>query len=115
VRVTNDVQPFTSWGSGSPPSCGTATSASGTIERAHVNGALLKLMLGDAADNRPAAPCQPLLQPELAAGGPVPGTTATLTVAGVKIDEGLQPPGGRLRDGEALLPGAVVKVEDTTA
>jgi hypothetical protein len=62
---------------------------SGTIGRAHVNGALLKLMLGDgAAGSRPAggfaSPQFNLsLRMENAA---FPGNNSTVTVHGVKLD-----------------------------
>src|SRR5262245_66302816 len=55
VRVTNDVKPFHELGQRFPTELRSGNlNVYGTIERAYVNGALLRLMLGDAAENRPA-------------------------------------------------------------
>ena len=44
----------------------------GTIGRAYINGALLKLLLGEAADSRPAASwVQPAINISLLLGNPV--------------------------------------------
>lgn len=62
---------------------------SGTIGRAHVNGALLKLMLGDGAGaSRPAgAFVSPAFNLSLRMENPAyPGNTSTVTVHGVKLD-----------------------------
>src|SRR3954465_8343959 len=54
VRMTNDVQPFHELGQRFATELRPGNmNVYGTIERAHVNGALLRLMLGDAADARP--------------------------------------------------------------
>jgi hypothetical protein len=60
----------------------------GTIGRAYINGALLKLMLGEAADNRPAASwTQPAFNISLIVENPAtPGVRNTLTLHDVKID-----------------------------
>jgi len=61
----------------------------GAIGRAHVNGALLKLMLGDgAAGSRPAgAFVSPTFNLSLRMeNAGFPGNTATVTVHGVKLD-----------------------------
>jgi hypothetical protein len=61
----------------------------GTIARAHVNGALLKLMLGDgAAGTRPAgAFVSPTFSLSLRIENPAfPGNSSTVTVHGVKLD-----------------------------
>ena len=62
---------------------------SGSIDRAFINGALLKLLLGDAASSRPAgAFVHPSFNISLRAENPSrPGTASTVTVHGVKIDE----------------------------
>ncbi|HEY8338876.1 MAG TPA: hypothetical protein VIK95_03345 [Egibacteraceae bacterium] len=62
---------------------------SGTIGRAHVNGALLRLMLGDAAaGTRPAgAFVSPTFNLSLLLENPAkPGQRSSLTVHGVKLD-----------------------------
>lgn len=62
---------------------------SGTIGRAHVNGALLRLMLGDAAaGTRPAgAFVSPTFNLSLLLENPgKPGQRSSLTVHGVKLD-----------------------------
>src|ERR1044072_7595297 len=61
----------------------------GTIGRAHVNGALLKLMLGDGAGtSRPAgAFISPTFNLSLRMENPAaPGNSSTVTVHGVKLD-----------------------------
>jgi hypothetical protein len=60
----------------------------GTIGRAYVNGALLKLLLGEAADSRPAASwVQPAINILLLLGNPAtPDVTNTLTLHDVKLD-----------------------------
>ncbi len=62
---------------------------SGTIGRAHINGALLRLMLGDAAaGTRPqGAFVSPTFNLSLLLENPAkPGQRSTLTVHGVKLD-----------------------------
>lgn len=60
----------------------------GTIGRAYINGALLKLLLGEAAESRPAASwAQPSFNITLLVQDPAnPGTTSTVTVHDVKIE-----------------------------
>lgn len=60
----------------------------GSIERAFINGALLKLLLGDAADTRPAGTfLSPSFNLSLRLENPaLPDNTATLTVMGVKFE-----------------------------
>lgn len=60
----------------------------GTIGRAYVNGALLKLMLGDAATSRPAASwAQPAFNVALLVeNAAAPGVRNTVTLHDVKID-----------------------------
>lgn len=62
---------------------------SGTMARAHINGALLRLMLGDAAaGTRPAgAFVSPTFNLSLLLENPAtPGNTSTVAVHGVKLD-----------------------------
>ncbi|MBV9774800.1 MAG: hypothetical protein JO040_12675 [Gemmatimonadetes bacterium] len=60
----------------------------GTIGRAHVNGAMLRLLLGEAADGRPANSwAQPSFNITLLAENPAfPGVRNTLTLNEVKIE-----------------------------
>jgi hypothetical protein len=90
VRVTNDVKPFHELGQRFATELRSGNmNVYGSIERAYINGALLRLMLGDAADSRPqGSPVSPSFNLSVRLENPaIPGTVATLTVAGVKIDE----------------------------
>jgi hypothetical protein len=90
VRVSNDVRPFHELGQRFATELRPGNiNVYGTIDRAFINGALLKLMLGDAADSRPAATfASPSFNLSLRLENPSqPGTHATVTVAGVKINE----------------------------
>ncbi len=60
----------------------------GTIGRAYINGAMVKLLLGEAADSRPAASwTQPAFNITLLLENPaVPGVRNTLTLHDVKLD-----------------------------
>src|SRR6266404_9234044 len=90
VRVTNDVEPFHELGQRFATELRPGNiNVYGTIERAYINGALLRLMLGDAADSRPAGtfvgPTFNLsLQLRNAAQ---PDISATVTVMGVQLNE----------------------------
>ncbi|HTG33678.1 MAG TPA: hypothetical protein VLB76_12190 [Thermoanaerobaculia bacterium] len=61
----------------------------GRIKRAFINGALLKLMLGEAADSRPAGTfVSPAFNLSLRLQNPsLPDSSATVTVMGVKIED----------------------------
>lgn len=61
---------------------------SGTISRAYINGALIKLMLGEAATSRPAASwAQPAFNITVLAENPaLPGNRSSITLHQVKID-----------------------------
>jgi hypothetical protein len=60
----------------------------GTIERAYINGAMLRLQLGEAAGARPGASwVQPSFNISLLVTNPaLPDSKSTLTLHGVKID-----------------------------
>lgn len=60
----------------------------GTIGRAYINGAMLKLLLGEAATNRPATSwAQPSFNVTLMVENPAnPGVNNTVTLHGVKMD-----------------------------
>jgi hypothetical protein len=90
LRVTNDVEPFHELGQRFPTELRPGNiNVYGSIERAYINGALLKLMLGDAADSRPAATfVSPSFNLSVRLENPsLPGTTSTVTVIGVKLEE----------------------------
>lgn len=61
----------------------------GSINRAYLNGALLKLMLGEAADSRPARSwAQPSFNITLLAeNAAIPGVRSTITLHQVKLDQ----------------------------
>jgi hypothetical protein len=61
----------------------------GTIKRAYLNGALLRLLLGEAADGRPSRSwAQPSFNiTMLAENAAAPGVRSTITLHGVKLDQ----------------------------
>jgi hypothetical protein len=91
VRVTNEVRPFHELGQRFATELrGGNINVYGTIERAYVNGALLKLLTGaDAATSRPAGTfVAPTFNLSLLHKNPAaPDITATVTVMGVQLDE----------------------------
>jgi len=90
VKVTNDVKPFHELGQRFATELRPGNiNVYGTIERAYINGALLKLMLGDAADSRPAGTfAGPSFNLSVRLENPsLAGVSATLTVMGVKLSE----------------------------
>jgi len=90
VKVTNDVKPFHELGQRFATELRPGNiNVYGTIERAYINGALLKLMLGDAADSRPAGTfVGPSFNLSVRLENPsLAGVSATLTVMGVKLNE----------------------------
>jgi len=90
VRVTNDVQPFHELGQRFPTELRNGNvNVYGTIDRAYINGALLKLMLGNAADSRPAGTfVSPSFNLSIRLENPsVAGLSSTVTVMGVKLEE----------------------------
>jgi hypothetical protein len=90
VRVLSDVRPFHELGQRYPTELRPGNvNVSGSIERAYINGALLKLLLGDAAASRPAGSfIQPSFNISLQAENPAfAGTSSAVTVHGAKIDE----------------------------
>jgi len=119
VRVESDVQPFHELGQRIATELRPGNvNVEGTIERAFVNGALLKLMLGDAAESRPAGTfLSPSFNLSLRLENPsVPEETATVTVMGVKLSEWSYD----LPEDDFVMEGLSfkalwVKVEDTAA
>ena len=90
VQVTSDMKPFHELGQRYATELRPGNvNITGSIGRAHVNGALLKLMLGDGAGGtRPAgAFVSPTFNLSLRVENQAfPGNTATVTVHGVKLD-----------------------------
>ena len=90
LRVTNDVKPFHELGQRFATDLRPGNlNVFGTIERAYINGALLRLMLGDAAESRPAATfVGPTFNLSLQLRNPaIPDSSASVTVMGVQINE----------------------------
>src|SRR4051794_33998517 len=90
VRVTNDVEPFHELGQRFATELRPGNiNVYGSIDRAYINGALLKLMLGEAADSRPAGTfVSPSFNLSVRLENPsLPGTASTVTVLGVKLAE----------------------------
>ncbi len=90
VHVTSQLRPFHEVGQRYATELRPGNvDVSGTMGRAHINGALLRLMLGDgAAGTRPAgAFVSPSFNLSLLLENPAkPGVRSTLTVHGVKLD-----------------------------
>ncbi len=119
VRVTNAVQPFHELGQRFPTELRPGNiNVYGTIERAFINGALLKLMLGDGADSRPAGTfVNPSFNLNIRLENPgVPGLTSTLTVMGVKLEDwSCNLPEDDFVMEKVAFRALWVKVEDKTA
>ncbi len=90
LEVRSEVRPFHELGQRYATELRSGNvSVHGTIQRAYLNGALLRLLLGEAADGRPA---QSWAQPSfnitlLAENAAVPGVKSTVTLHGVKLDQ----------------------------
>jgi hypothetical protein len=119
VRVTNDVEPFHELGQRFATELRPGNvNVSGTIDRAYINGALLKLMLGDAADSRPAGTfVSPSFNLNIRLENPsLPGVSSTVTVMGVKLEEWVYTlPEDQFVMEAAKFKGLWVKVEDKAA
>lgn len=90
VRVTNDVQPFHELGQRFATEIRSGNvNVSGSIDRAYVNGGLLRLMLSDGADSRPAGTfTSPTFNLTMQLKNPaLPNNTTTLTVMGVQLSD----------------------------
>ncbi|GGJ02406.1 hypothetical protein [Neoroseomonas lacus] len=91
LRVTNDVKPFHELGQRFATELRPGNlNVYGTIERAHVNGALLKLMLGQGpAQSRPQGSFpNPAFNLSIRLENPaLPGNFSAVTVMGVKLSE----------------------------
>lgn len=90
VRVESDMRPFHEIGQRYATELRPGNvNVKGSIHRAHINGALLKLMLGEGAGT--ARPAGGFISPSFnlslrMENAAMPGKTATLTVHGVKLD-----------------------------
>ncbi len=119
VNVHSDIQPFHELGQRLATELRPGNiDVDGTIERAFINGALLKLMLGEAADNRPAGTfISPSFNLSLRLENPaLPGNTATVTVMGVKIANwSYNLPEDDFVMEQVRFQALWVKVEDTSA
>lgn len=119
VNVESDVEPFHELGQRFATELRPGNiNVKGTIRRAHVNGALLKLMLGDAASSRPAGTfSSPSFNLNLRLENPsIPGNTSTVTVMGVKLNAwNYDLPEDDFVMEQVGFKALWVKVEDTTA
>jgi hypothetical protein len=90
IEVTSDVRAFHEIGQRYATELrpGNVT-VRGTIRRAYLNGALLRLLLGEAADGRPRSSwAQPSFNITLLAeNAAMPGVRSTITLHGVKLDQ----------------------------
>jgi hypothetical protein len=89
VAVASDLKPFHELGQRYATELRPGNvNVSGSIDRAFINGALLKMFLGDAASSRPAGTfISPTFNLNLRLENPArEGTSATVTVYGVKLD-----------------------------
>ena len=119
IRVTNDVEAFHELGQRFATELRHGNiNIHGSIDRAYINGALLKLMLGDAADSRPAGSFpSPSFNLSVRLENPsLPGVASTITVMGVKLEEWLyQLPEDDFAMEKVNFRALWVKVEDQTA
>lgn len=89
VEVSSDIKPFHEIGQRYASELRPGNIAvRGTIGRAYINGAMLKLLLGEASEGRPAASwAQPSFNITLIVeNAATPGINNTLTLHGVKIE-----------------------------
>lgn len=88
VQVSSELKPFHELGQRYPTELRPGNvNITGSIERAAINGALLKLLLGEAARSRPAGTfVSPAFNLDLRLENPArPGTSSAVTLHGVKI------------------------------
>jgi hypothetical protein len=90
VEVTSEIRPFHEIGQRYATELRSGNvSIQGTIGRAYINGAMLKLLLGEAADQRPAHSwAQPTFNITLLVESPAaPGVISNVTLHDVKIEQ----------------------------
>jgi hypothetical protein len=88
VQVSSELKPFHELGQRYPTELRPGNvNISGSIQRAAINGALLKLLLGEAASSRPAGTfVSPAFNLDLRLENPSrPGVASAVTLHGVKI------------------------------
>lgn len=119
VHVESDVEPFHELGQRFATELRPGNiNVRGSIRRAHVNGALLKLMLGDGASSRPAGSfSSPSFNLSLLLENPsIPGNSSTVTVMGVKLNSwSYDLPEDDFVMEQVGFKALWVKVEDATA
>lgn len=90
VKVENELRPYHELGKRFATELRPGNiNVSGFIERAHINGALLKLLLGDGATSPPptGSIAQPSFNIVISLNNPaLPDNSSTLTVFGVKFE-----------------------------
>lgn len=89
IHVQSDLKPFHELGQRYPTELRPGNvNVSGSIDRAFINGALLKMMLGDAAKSRPQGTfVNPSFNISLRLENPAKaGTSSTVTAYGVKLE-----------------------------
>ncbi len=89
VNVESDLKPFHELGQRYPTELRPGNvNVSGSIDRAFINGALLKMFLGDAASRRPAGTfISPTFNFSLRLENPASaGTSSAVTLYGVKLE-----------------------------
>lgn len=119
VRVISEMRPFHELGQRIATELRPGNvNVYGTINRAYINGALLKLMLGDAANSRPAGTfVSPSFNLSVRSENPaLPGNSTTVTVMGVKLEEwNYDMPEDDFVMEKVSFRALWVKVEDQTA
>ena len=119
VRVTSDTSPFHELGQRYATELRPGNiNVDGTIDRAYINGALLKLMLGDAANSRPQGTfTSPAFNLNVRLENPsMPGNSASVTVMGVKLNEwNYDLPEDDFAIEQVSFKALWVKVEDASA
>lgn len=90
VRVENELRPYHELGRRFPTELRPGNlNVSGFVERAHINGAMLRLLLGDGSKSPPpmGAIAQPSFNIVIRINNPaLPNNSSTLTVFGVKFE-----------------------------
>ena len=88
IRLENDVKPYHEIGNRFPTELRPGNlNVFGLVERAHINGALLRLLLGNGNDSPEGSFPQPVFSIVLNMNNPAdPTITTKLTVYGVKFD-----------------------------
>jgi hypothetical protein len=118
VRVTNDVEPFHELGQRFATELRPGNiNVSGTIDRAYINGALLKLMLGEAANARPQGTfTSPAFNLNVRLENPsLEGNSASVTIMGAKFSEwNYDLPEDDFAMEQVSFKALWVKVEDAT-